>query len=169
MVMKYRRLGRTGLKVSVVGVGTWQFGGEWGKDFDQGEVDAMFDAARRLGINLIDTAECYGDHTSEAFIGDAIQKDRDRWIVCTKFGHGFVGKYDRTTDFTASGMVRQLEDSLKALRTDHVDVLQAHGVTDQSGIDNTITRSGSPPASSIACFSKSLYSIRYCSTSSPRY
>jgi len=64
--MKYRRLGKTNLKVSVIGVGTWQFGGEWGKDFSQDEVDRMFDAARDLGLNLIDTAECYGDHTSEA-------------------------------------------------------------------------------------------------------
>src|SRR5207244_2181140 len=56
--MKYRRLGKTGLRVSVVGIGTWQLGGEWGKDFEQGEVDAMFEECRRAGINFIDTAEC---------------------------------------------------------------------------------------------------------------
>ncbi|MCX6573391.1 MAG: aldo/keto reductase, partial [Candidatus Aminicenantes bacterium] len=60
--MKYRTLGRTGLKVSVVGVGTWQLGGEWGKTFTQPEVDALLDRAAEAGINLIDTAECYGDH-----------------------------------------------------------------------------------------------------------
>ncbi len=74
--MKYRRLGKTNLRVSVVGMGTWQFGGEWGKDFRQDEVDRMFDVARETGINLIDTAECYGDHTSESFIGNAIHRDR---------------------------------------------------------------------------------------------
>ncbi|WP_036641634.1 aldo/keto reductase, partial [Paenibacillus durus] len=67
--MKYRKLGSTGLNVSVIGVGTWQFGGEWGKDFAQKEVDEMLDKAGELGINLIDTAECYGDHLSEKFIG----------------------------------------------------------------------------------------------------
>src|SRR4051812_22842657 len=58
--MKYRILGNTGLRVSVIGVGTWQLGGEWGKDFSQDEVDRMLGRAKELGINLIDTAECYG-------------------------------------------------------------------------------------------------------------
>jgi myo-inositol catabolism protein IolS len=56
--MKYRRLGKTELKVSVIGVGTYQFGGAWGKDFTQDEVNALLDKARDLGINLLDTAEC---------------------------------------------------------------------------------------------------------------
>src|SRR5918993_4771835 len=62
--MQYRRLGSTRLRVSVVGMGTWQFGGEWGKDFSQDEADRMLGRAKDLGINLLDTAECYGDHTS---------------------------------------------------------------------------------------------------------
>ena len=86
--MKYRTLGRTGLKVSVVGLGTWQLGGEWGKTFGQSEVDAILDRAAESGINLIDTAECYGDHLAERLIGDYLSRhDRDRWIVATKFGH----------------------------------------------------------------------------------
>ncbi|HTX64545.1 MAG TPA: aldo/keto reductase, partial [Opitutaceae bacterium] len=60
--MHYRVLGRTGLKVSVIGVGTWQFGGEWGRAFTQPDVDAILGAAHDAGINLLDTAECYGDH-----------------------------------------------------------------------------------------------------------
>ena len=76
--MKYRILGKTGLKVSVVGIGTWQFGGEWGKTFTQDEVDAMFRRGAELGINLVDTAECYGDHLSEDFVGKGIERDRDR-------------------------------------------------------------------------------------------
>src|SRR5271170_909035 len=94
--MKYRRLGKSNLRVSVIGMGTWQLGGEWGKNFTQPEVDAMFDKAREVGINLIDTAECYGDHTSEAFIGAATQRDRSQWIIATKFGHKFHGHLNRT-------------------------------------------------------------------------
>jgi myo-inositol catabolism protein IolS len=128
--MKYRRLGKTNLRVSVVGMGTWQFGGEWGKDFTQPEVDRMFDKAREVGINFIDTAECYGDHTSEAFIGNATSRDRDQWVIATKFGHKFHGPMNRTDERSPQDAVKQLEESLRALNTDHVDLLQYHSIAD---------------------------------------
>jgi len=109
-------------------MGTWQFGGEWGKDFAQAEVNEMFDAARQCGINFIDTAECYGDHSSEAFIGNAIERDRANWIVATKFGHKFHGYMNRTDERTANDAQVQVEASLKALKTDYIDLLQYHSV-----------------------------------------
>ncbi|TVR51229.1 MAG: aldo/keto reductase [Puniceicoccaceae bacterium] len=129
--MHYRTLGSTGLEVSVVGFGTWQFGGEWGMEFDQPTVDAMFDEARACGINLIDTAECYGDHTSERLIGGAIARDREKWIVATKFGHKFFEPFKREERITPTQVVEQLEDSLRALRTDYVDLLQFHSLGDE--------------------------------------
>lgn len=128
--MKYRRLGRTGLRVSVVGIGTWQLGGEWGKDFDQTEVDAMLSKAADLGVNLIDTAECYGDHLSEKFIGRAIQGARDKWIIATKFGHRFTERFGRDDLFEPEQVLKQLDDSLQALRTDYIDLYQFHSGTD---------------------------------------
>lgn len=127
--MKYRTLGRTGLRVSVVGLGTWQLGGEWGKEFEQTEVDAMLRRARELGVNLIDTAECYGDHTSERFIGQAIRNvggHRGDWIIATKFGHQFLKPFERRDTRTPADVRRELEASLKALLTDYVDLLQYH-------------------------------------------
>jgi aryl-alcohol dehydrogenase-like predicted oxidoreductase len=124
--MKYRTLGSTGLKVSVIGVGTWQFGGEWGKTFAQSEVDAMFDAAREAGINLVDTAECYGDHESERFVGAALQRDREKWIIATKFGHHFHKPFERTEPRTPADIIKQTEDSLVALRTSYIDLHQYH-------------------------------------------
>jgi len=50
-------------------------------------VDAILDRVRDLGISLVDTAECYGDHLSERLVGKAVARDRERWIVATKFGH----------------------------------------------------------------------------------
>jgi aryl-alcohol dehydrogenase-like predicted oxidoreductase len=128
--MKYRRLGKTNLRVSVIGMGTWQLGGEWGKDFEQREVDEMFDAARQVGINLIDTAECYGDHLSEKLIGNAIARDRDKWVVATKFGHKFLGHMKRIDVRSPRDAIEQLEGSLRALRTDHVDLYQYHSLAD---------------------------------------
>ena len=128
--MKYRKLGSTGLEVSVIGVGTWQFGGEWGKDFTQDEVDSILGAAGEYGINLIDTAECYGDHLSERLIGGYIKNQRDKWIVATKFGHHFHGFMDRTRHFKPEEAVKQLEDSLKSLKTDYIDIYQMHSARD---------------------------------------
>ena len=129
--MQYRILGSTGLRVSVIGVGTWQFGGEWGRQYTQTEVDAILDAAAESGINLIDTAECYGDHLSERLIGDYLARhDRSRWIIATKFGHHFKGFLNRDDRFSVEDVSRQLESSLAALRVGAIDLYQFHSGSD---------------------------------------
>jgi len=130
--MKYRRLGKTGLRVSVVGVGTWQFGGEWGKAFTQDEVERLRARARELGMTLIDSAECYGDHLSEKLIGRAIRGDRGSWIIATKFGHHFHGNFERTPHYSAPEVREQLEASLRALGTDYVDLYQFHSGSNEA-------------------------------------
>ena len=129
--MKYRRLGQTEMKVSVIGIGTWQLGGEWGKNFQQAEVDAMIGKGAEMGINLIDTAECYGDHLSEKLIGNAINGRRQKWIIATKFGHKFMPNFERENLFEPAQVQKQLEDSLKVLRTDYIDLYQFHSGTDE--------------------------------------
>jgi aryl-alcohol dehydrogenase-like predicted oxidoreductase len=130
--MRYRILGKTGLRVSVIGAGTWQFGGEWGVNFTQPQVDAILDAAADCGINLIDTAECYGpDHLSEKFVGDYLsRRDRSRWIVATKFGHHFNSFMNRDDDYSIAGVRKQLDNSLKALRVETIDLYQFHSGSD---------------------------------------
>jgi aryl-alcohol dehydrogenase-like predicted oxidoreductase len=129
--MEYRILGSTGLRTSVVGIGTWQLGGEWAHDYSQSEADAIFDKGAELGINLIDTAECYGDHLSERLIGDYLSRhDRSRWFIATKFGHRFNSFLNRTDDFSVNGVREQLEESLKSLRIEAIDIYQFH-----SGVD----------------------------------
>lgn len=128
--MKYRILGSTGLNISVVGLGTWQFGGEWGKDFTQKEVDEIIQTAADSGINFIDTAECYGDHLSESLIGEHIKSEREKWIVATKFGHHYHGFLERTRHFDPTDVVKQLDLSLKSLKTDYIDLYQMHSSTD---------------------------------------
>jgi myo-inositol catabolism protein IolS len=115
-----------------VGVGAWQYGGEWGQRFTQPDVDAILDQAESDGVNLIDTAECYGDHLSERLIGDYLaRRGRGGWIVATKFGHEFTGFLSRRDDFSPTGVVRQLEASLQSLRIETIDLYQFH-----SGVDD---------------------------------
>ncbi len=129
--MKYRRLGKTELDVSVVCVGTWQFGGDWGKNYIQKEIDEILYRAKELGINLIDTAECYGPHhMSESFIGDFMSRDRrEDWVIATKFGHHWTEQW--TNAWSVDQIRVQLEESLKALRTDYVDLYQFHSGADE--------------------------------------
>jgi aryl-alcohol dehydrogenase-like predicted oxidoreductase len=129
--MIYRQLGKTNIQVSVIGIGTWQLGGEWGKTFEQPEVNAMFEKAAELGINLIDTAECYGDHLSEKLIGRAIKGQRDKWVIATKFGHRFKPFFKRDDLFEPTQVQKQLEESLRSLQTDYVDLYQFHSGTDE--------------------------------------
>ena len=131
--MKYRRLGKTSLRVSVVGLGAWQFGGAWGKDFTPGEVATILDEAHAWGINLIDTAECYGPHLSEKLIGTYLKErgGRHDWVLATKFGHRW-GAGDDGVDYWSAAAVRQeLEESLGALQTDYIDLYQFHSGIDQ--------------------------------------
>ncbi len=97
--MEYRVLGKTGLKVSIVGIGGWPLGGLIGGPVgdprnpvvDEGWTGAvdeesikMIHRAEELGVNLIDTAEIYGDGHSESIIGLAVKGRRDRWVISTK-------------------------------------------------------------------------------------
>lgn len=131
--MKYRRLGSTELDVSVIGLGTWQFGGEWGVDYSQDEVDAILDQGNELGINFIDTAECYGDHLSERFIGNYIsRRKREDWIIATKFGHQYHDLFSRTDRYDEESVIKQLDESLKALQVEYIDLYQFHSGPDEA-------------------------------------
>ena len=137
--MIYRTLGKTGAEVSVVGVGTWQFGGEWGVEFDQATVDTIFRTAKECGINLIDTAECYGpDHLSESLVGNAIAQDRDDWFLATKFGHHYDDKFKRSEHRGPTDIFKQLEDSLRALKTDVIDLYQYHSWADEEMFNDDV-------------------------------
>lgn len=133
--MKYRRLGKTGLQVSAIGVGTWQLGNHWGKQFEQSEVNDIFARAGELGINLVDTAECYGHHVSENFIGNALQSRREQWIIATKFGHNHCSELPGEAHWQADQVLLQLEASLRALQTDYIDIYQFHSGTREQ-LDN---------------------------------
>jgi len=130
--MEYTTLGRTGLKVSVMGLGCGgpsRIGKATGRTEE--ESIAIIKHGINSGINFIDTAECYGDHLSEQLIAETLQQNRDQWIVATKFGHHYHDRFDRSQLWTADDVRQQLEDSLRALNTDYIDLYQFHSGSDE--------------------------------------
>ncbi len=125
--MQYRTLGRTGLKVSVLGLGGSEVGYQ---DIAQKTVDTIVHCALDAGINVVDTAECYVD--SEQLIGRALGKRRRDVILMTKCGHAMLASAaDRAGGFArsewdAATLAASIDRSLKRLRTDYVDVIQFH-------------------------------------------
>ena len=120
--MRHVPLGRSGLMVSVVGVGCNAFGSRIDADQTRAVVDAALDA----GITLFDTADSYGDGASEELLGRALGSRRDQVVVATKFGMGD----HHAEHFGAHGgrryVRRAVEASLRRLRTDHIDLYQLH-------------------------------------------
>jgi aryl-alcohol dehydrogenase-like predicted oxidoreductase len=135
--MDFRRLGRSGLVVSVVGLGTNNFGMKLDFDDSRKVVDAAFDA----GITLFDTADSYG--TSEERLGELLVGRRDDVIIATKFGSDVrrLGN-DNGADWGARGsrryIRRALEASLRRLRTDWIDLYQLHRPDPQTPIEETL-------------------------------
>jgi aryl-alcohol dehydrogenase-like predicted oxidoreductase len=120
--MLYRPFGKSGLSVSAIGFGAWQLNNPlWGGP-DEAESVRLVHAALDGGCNFFDTAPGYGDGASEQLLGQALRGRHDAAVVCTKFGH--TAKTEN--DFSVASLRPALEDSLRRLRTDHVDVLLLH-------------------------------------------
>jgi len=136
MDMRYRRLGDSGLVVSVVGIGCNNFG----RKMDESETRLVVDAAIDHGINLFDTADIYGVGASETLLGKALQGRRDDVVIATKFGMDMQG--ENGADHGARGarryIVRAAEASLRRLGTDYIDLYQMHAPDPATPIDETL-------------------------------
>jgi aryl-alcohol dehydrogenase-like predicted oxidoreductase len=123
-------LGESGLHVSRVGVGCNNFGGRIGADETRAVVEAALDA----GVTFFDTAETYGGGQSEAFLGEILEGRRDQAVIATKFG------WARDRGFGDAGYMRNaIEGSLKALRTEYVDLYYLHKPDPKTPIGETLT------------------------------
>jgi aryl-alcohol dehydrogenase-like predicted oxidoreductase len=123
--MEYRELGKSGLQVSVVGFGCWESGGEYGA-YEPDEVIRAVHRALDLGVTLFDTARAYGFGRSEELLARALGPRRQDVVVVSKVGleRAPDGRYLR--DSSRATLMAGLEHSLRALRTDHVDLLLFH-------------------------------------------
>ena len=126
--MKYRTLGRTGIRISEVGLGTWGMGGDRYGRADDAESRRTLLRALELGINHIDTAPIYGDGHSEEVIGAAIAGRRHEVVLATKVGMFPGGR--QNFDYSGAAVVREVENSLRRLRTDYLDIYFLHSPDD---------------------------------------
>jgi aryl-alcohol dehydrogenase-like predicted oxidoreductase len=130
MEMSLRSLGRTGLMISPIGLGTVKLGRNQGLKHPgtfelptDNEAKRLLDCARDLGINFLDTAAAYGE--SEARLGHLLHGRRQDWIICTKAGEEFEAGQSRF-DFTPEHMRASVERSLRRLRGDYLDLVLVH-------------------------------------------
>jgi L-galactose dehydrogenase len=121
--MEYRVLGKTGLRVSVLGFGAAPLGNDYGT-IDSGEGELAVHSAIDRGVNLFDTSPYYGRTLSEQRLGAALAGRRDQIVLSTK-----LGRYDRNEfDFSAGRVRSSVDESLRRLQTDYVDLLIAHDI-----------------------------------------
>ena len=124
--MKYKLLGKSGLRVSELGLGAMTFGQEMGIGVDKAESRKVYDAFREAGGNFIDTANVYNRGTSETFLGEFMQGDRERIVLATKFTGGMRGRDINATGNSRKNMMDSVHASLKRLQTDFIDLFWVH-------------------------------------------
>jgi aryl-alcohol dehydrogenase-like predicted oxidoreductase len=126
--MQYRTLGKTGLNISAVGLGTMVHAGHFGPMKDEDSVSAI-ETALDLGVNFIDTSDAYGAGYAETLLGTALKGRRDKVIIATKGGNVMTGPNRGKRNFDPDYIDRVLHESLKRLQTDYIDLYQLHNPT----------------------------------------
>ncbi len=124
--MRYKLLGRSGLRVSELALGTMTFGEAWGWGASKDESRKIFDAYAEAGGNFVDTACNYTDGESERFLGDFLRADRDHFVVATKYTLTLRRDDPNAGGNSRKNMMRTLDESLRRLGTDYVDLLWLH-------------------------------------------
>jgi aryl-alcohol dehydrogenase-like predicted oxidoreductase len=130
--MEQRHLGRTGLRVSRLGLGTMA----WGRDTDEGEAADLLKAYLDAGGNLLDTADVYGDGEAEVLLGRLLEGIRDEIVIATKAVS--VPQSDRRFDASRRHLLAALDASLERLGTDYVDVWQLHAYDELTPMEETL-------------------------------
>ncbi|MGO8897534.1 MAG: aldo/keto reductase [Isosphaeraceae bacterium] len=124
--MRYRLLGKSGLRVSQLCLGTMTFGEDWGWGSSKDESRQILDAFFEADGNFIDTANVYTNGTSESLLGEFLKGDRDRAVLATKYTNAMPGTDPNAGGNQRKNMMRSVETSLKRLQTDYIDLYWLH-------------------------------------------
>src|SRR3982074_2569391 len=124
--MKYKLLGKSGLRVSEAALGTMTFGEDWGWGAPKAEAQKVYDTYREAGGNFIDTANVYTNGTSERFVGEFIKSHRENVVLATKFSLAVPGNDPNASGNHRKSMMHAVEASLKRLQTEYIDLYWVH-------------------------------------------
>lgn len=131
--MEYRPVGRTGLKISRMTLGTNNFG----RDVEEATSIRVIRKAVDLGINSVDTANVYTGRRSEEIIGKAVHGDRDRFVIATKVGSD-VGEGPNDVGLSRKHIISQVAESLRLLQTDYIDIYYMHRFDANTPLEETL-------------------------------
>src|SRR5213083_3182477 len=126
--MQTRKLGKSNLEVSALGLGCMGMSFGYGPPADKEEMISLIRTAVDRGVTFFDTAEAYGPFTNEALVGEALAPVRDQVVIATKFGFKFEGGKQSGLDSRPQHIREVAEASLKRLKTDRIDLLYQHRV-----------------------------------------
>ena len=135
--MQYRQLGRSGLKVSPICLGSMMFGGPT----DEPTSKQIIDKARGAGINFIDTADAYSKGASEEVVGRAIASSRNAWVLATKLANP-MGNDPNRVGLSRRWVLQAADESLKRLGTDHIDIYYLHKEDHSTPLEETVRAMG---------------------------
>lgn len=122
--MEYRQLGKTGIAVSAISLGTWQVGGKWGDEFNDANADRILNDAIDSGINFIDTADVYSDGRSEKAVGRIVKSRSERVFVATKCGRQLNPHISQS--YQPAVLRTFVENSLRNMGLETLDLIQLH-------------------------------------------
>ncbi len=122
--MNYRSLGKSGLKVSEISLGTWQVGGRWGSGFDHQKAENILNSAIDRGVNFIDTADVYENGLSETAVGKVVRSRSEQLYVATKCGRQIQPHENQ--GYTVKALQEYVEDSLRRTGLERLDLIQLH-------------------------------------------
>ena len=136
--MRYKLLGKTGLRVSELCLGTMTFGEEWGWGASKEESRRIFDAFADAGGNFVDTANLYTGGTSEKFVGDFLKGRRERFVLATKYTLNMAPDDPNGGGNHRKNLVQSLDASLKRLNTDYIDLYWVHAWDGMTPLEETM-------------------------------
>lgn len=135
--MVYKKVARIEEQISAVGIGCWNFGGDWDTSNDDNAISIVH-AAIDKGINLFDVAPVYGWHHAEKVLGRALKGGkREKVVIASKCGLVWNEKHESVNDLSRKNILREIDESLERLQTDYIDIYQLHWPDPKTPIEET--------------------------------